>query len=75
MNILHVIDSLAVGGAERVLVELSNQAEQDGHRVAVCVTRSETTLAAGLRPEIDLWVLGRRRRFDFPAMKRFTRIG
>lgn len=72
MNILHAIDSLAVGGAERVLVELSNQAARDGHRVAVCVTRSETTLAAGLRPEIDLWVLGRRRRFDLPAMKRLA---
>ena len=47
MNILHIIDSLAVGGAERVLVELANQAARDGHRVAVCVTRSETTLAAG----------------------------
>ncbi len=72
MNILHVIDSLAVGGAERVLVELANQAARDGHRVEVCVTRSETSLAAALRPGIDLWVLGRRRRFDLPAMKRFA---
>jgi len=72
MNILHVIDSLAVGGAERGLVELANQAARDGHRVAVCVTRSETTLAPGLRPGIDLWVLGRQRRFDLPAMKRFA---
>jgi len=72
MNILHVIDSLAVGGAERVLVELANQAARDGHRVTVCVTRSETSLAAALHPGIDLWVLGRQRRFDFPAMRRFA---
>lgn len=72
MHILHTIDSLSVGGAERVVVELANQAARDGHRVAVCVTRSETSLAPGLRPEIDLWVLGRQRRFDFPAMKRFA---
>jgi glycosyltransferase involved in cell wall biosynthesis len=55
-------------------VELANQAARDGHRVAVCVTRSETSLATGLRPGIDLWVLGRRRRFDLPAMKRFARL-
>lgn len=72
MHILHAIDSLSVGGAERVLVELANQTARDGHRVAVCITRSETSLAAALRPEIDLWVLGRQRRFDFPAMKKFA---
>jgi glycosyltransferase involved in cell wall biosynthesis len=71
---LHTIDSLAVGGAERELVELANQAKRERHRVAVCVTRSETTLAAGLDPGIDLWVLGRQRRFDFAAMRRFARL-
>jgi L-malate glycosyltransferase len=71
MNLLHVIDGLMVGGAERVLVELANQAYRDGHEVAVCVTRSDTTLASDLLPGIDLWVLGRKGRFDFRAMKRF----
>jgi glycosyltransferase involved in cell wall biosynthesis len=74
MKILHVIDSLAVGGAERVLVELANQAARDGHRVSVCITRSDTTLAASLDSEIDLLVLGRQRRFDFSAMQRFARF-
>ncbi|MGH2361384.1 MAG: glycosyltransferase [bacterium] len=74
MHILHVIDSLAVGGAERMLVDLANSTAGDGHQVAVCVTRQAGALAVQLRPEIPLWVLGRNRRVDFRAMRRFASL-
>ncbi len=57
-----------------MLVDLANCAAADGHSVHVCVTRSETPLARDLHPHVHLTVLGRKKRFDWPAMKRFIRL-
>ena len=72
MHIMHVIDSLSVGGAERMLVELANQTAADGHQVSICVTRSDCRLAGELRQEIMLWTLRRHNRFELPALKKFA---
>jgi len=72
MRIMHVIDSLEIGGAERMLVEIANASAADGKEVFVCVTRSLTTLACGLHPKIRLMALNRRRRVSLPAMRRFA---
>jgi glycosyltransferase involved in cell wall biosynthesis len=74
MRIIHVIDSLAVGGAERMLVEIANQSAADGHQVAVCITRSQHILADSLRPEIAVTILNRRRRFEWDGMKNFATL-
>lgn len=73
-HIMHVVDSLALGGAERMLVEIANRSAADGYRVSVCVTRSGCALASTLRPEIGLQVLDRRRRFDWAAIRRFAAL-
>jgi glycosyltransferase involved in cell wall biosynthesis len=74
MHIMHVIDSLEVGGAERMLVEIANQTAADGHQVSVCVTRSQHILADSLRPGIALTTLNRGRRFEWDAMKIFATL-
>lgn len=74
MHVMHVIDSLSVGGAERMLVEIANRTVKDGHRVAVCVTRDGTALAADLRPEVRLIVLRRKTRCDMGPLIRLARI-
>lgn len=74
MHIMHVIDSLQLGGAERMLVELANAVASDGHRVSVCVTRSGMSLADDLSPAIPLHPLNRKRRFNFQAMRSFASI-
>lgn len=53
-----------------MLVDLANQAVGDGYRVSVCITREGGELAAELKPEIELLELGRRRRFDWSALRR-----
>jgi glycosyltransferase involved in cell wall biosynthesis len=72
MHVLHVIDGLGLGGAERMLVDIANRTVADGHRVSVCVTRSNVTLAPQLDPRIELLVLERRRRIDPAAYLRFV---
>jgi glycosyltransferase involved in cell wall biosynthesis len=72
MRIMHAIDSLDIGGAERMLVELANAAVIDGNEVFVVVTRSATTLAPDLHPKIKLFTLNRRHRLDLWAMRRMA---
>jgi glycosyltransferase involved in cell wall biosynthesis len=74
MRIMHVVDSLALGGAERMLVEIANRSAVDGHLVSVCVTRQGCALTGSLRPEVSVFVLDRRRRFDWAAMRRFATL-
>ncbi len=72
MHILHVIDGLAVGGAERMLVDIANTTVQAGHRVSTCITRAQADLAAELDSRIERIVLNRTRTFDFAAFRRFN---
>lgn len=72
-HVLHVVDALALGGAERMVIEIANQTARDGIRTSVCVTRSDTTMAERLDPRIELIVLGRRRRFQVRPLARLAR--
>ncbi len=60
MHVLHVIDGLGLGGAERMLVDIANRTVADGHRVTVCVTRYNVTLTRELDSRIHLLLLHRR---------------
>lgn len=74
MHIMHVIDGLPLGGAERMLVDIANATVARGDRVSACVTRTCIDLASSLDPRIRLHVLGRTRRFDFKALRRLPRL-
>lgn len=73
MHIVHVIDGLGLGGAERMLVDIANATLHDGHRVTVCVTRDNTLLRSALANGIEVVVLARRRRFDLAPVMRLAR--
>ncbi len=74
LHVLHVIDGIGLGGAERMLVDIANRTIADGHRVSVCVTRSNVMLAPELDRRIHLMVLDRRARFSPPALWRLARF-
>ena len=74
MNIMHVIDSLNVGGAERMLVEIANATRRDGHPVSVCVTRDGREMAGELTRDVPVHVLGRTRRIDLAALRRYATL-
>lgn len=73
MHVLHVIDGLGLGGAERMLVDIANRTAADGHTVSVCVTRTVTTLARALDPRIELMTLNRTRAIAPAEYARFAR--
>lgn len=74
VHIMHIIDSLTVGGAERMLVEIANHTTKDDFRVSVCITRTETTLVNELNPQVPFYVLDRKSRFDLQGFKKLSKI-
>lgn len=65
MKILFLISSLALGGAERQLIELAKGLRQRGHRVAIAVSYAGYPLEAGLQQEgVELFDLNKRGRWD-----------
>jgi len=73
LHVAHVIDTLSLGGAERMVVELANRTVGDGHRASVCVTRAGLALAPRLDPRIEVLVLDRRSRFALRPLARLAR--
>jgi len=68
MKILFLISSLALGGAERQLVEVAKGLRQRGHSVAVAVSYSGYPLEVGLtQAGVELFDLGKRGRWDIPG--------
>ncbi len=74
MKVLQVIDALDVGGAERILVMLSNLLYKNGQDVTVLVLTRKGELAAQLHPDIKILELNRTKRFDKVKMKELGEI-
>ncbi len=74
INVLMINDSLAMGGAERVAIDLANSLDRATHRVDFCSTRTGGPLAARLDPDVDLHVLGRTRTWDLARLVSFARM-
>lgn len=69
-HILHLIDSLDVGGAETVAVTIANQLCNWGYRVTLGTTRREGPLSERISSRVERLSLDRRHRFDLGALKR-----
>ena len=70
IDVMHVIDTLAVGGAEQVAVNLVNLLPRERYRLHLCTTRREGPLAESVRDDVGRLCLGRIRRFDLTAVYR-----
>ncbi len=72
VGVMHLIDSLEFGGAERVAVNLVNHLPRSRYEVSLCSTRAEGPLAAQVSPDVNHLRLGRRHRFDSGAIRRLA---
>ncbi len=68
-SIVHIIDRLHTGGAERVLVTLANIFFEHGHKVKVVTIAEKGPLAAQLLPGIQQVNLGRKFKFNPLTMR------
>lgn len=72
--VFHVIDSLAIGGAERMAVDIANGLAARGWQVHLVATRGLGPLAAEVVCDVRLHDLARRSRFDLAGLRRFRAL-
>jgi len=70
MEIMHIIDTLDVAGAERVAVNIVNSLPRDKFVPHLCTTRADGALAALVEPDVNRLRLQRASRLDFGAIVR-----
>lgn len=69
-GILHLVDTLDPGGAERVAVNLVNHLSRERFRPFLATTRREGPLASEIRPDVGRLALNRTRALDPGALRR-----
>lgn len=74
MRILHLIDTLSTGGAERVAVNLVNLLNHAGIETYLCATRREGPLRGLLVYQDRYLFLDRRTRFDVRALLKLVKF-
>jgi glycosyltransferase involved in cell wall biosynthesis len=72
VKILHVIETLDAGGAERVLVDIVNRAPSEYHHVVLCL-REAGILKSSLGKNVSLKVLHKKKAWDFIFIFRFLK--
>jgi len=74
-KVLHVVESLQAGGAERVVAEYAKWHDRSRYEPDVCCVLSAGPLADSVAAfGVPVHVLGRRSRFDLRAIARLARI-
>ena len=73
-GILHLIDTLEVGGAERVAVNFANLLPRERYRPFLATTRHEGPLAVTVAPDVGRYRMDRVHRLDPRAFMRLRRF-
>ena len=73
LKVLQLIDSLDIGGAERMSVNLANALAHEGIESHLCATRRSGGLEAAVDPEVEFFVLGKRSSIDPQALWKLVR--
>ncbi len=74
IGVLHLLDTLEAGGAEKVAVNLVNCLPRDRYVSYLCTTRREGPLAGLIGRDVGRLMLGRRSRYDVSAVGRLVRF-
>lgn len=72
--VLHVVDTLAVGGAERIAVDLANGLDPAAWAVTLVPTRAGGPLEAEVGAHVTVDVLDRRSRWDRAGLERLRAL-
>jgi glycosyltransferase involved in cell wall biosynthesis len=74
IGVMHVLDALRIGGAERVAVNLANLLPQDRYEAFLCTTREEGPLSGSVAPHVGRLFLQRGRTLDITAVSRLVKF-
>ena len=74
VGVMHVLDALRIGGAERVAVNLANLLPKDRYESFLCTTREEGPLAEFVAPHVGRLFLKRGSTVDIAAVSRLVKF-
>lgn len=74
MRILQLIDTLNIGGAERMAVNISNVLQEGGHQVILCASWETGSLEKFVDEEVKVVSLKKKNALDIFAFIRFLKI-
>jgi glycosyltransferase involved in cell wall biosynthesis len=69
VGVLHMIDTLEIGGAEQMAVSFANRLPRDRFLAHLCTTRREGPLSRAIAQDVPRLRLARRHRFDLSALR------
>ena len=72
IRVMQVVDTLDIGGAERVAVNLANLLPAEGFESYLCTTRRDGQLASKVAPHVTRVSLNRKGRFDSAGVRRMV---
>jgi glycosyltransferase involved in cell wall biosynthesis len=72
-NILHIIESLEFGGAEKVVLQLANGMSKKAN-VSICVTKREGDLLSDVNDDVVVHALNSREGNDYSVISKIARI-
>ncbi len=72
IGLMHITDSLAAGGLERVAVNLANLMPRSQYQTHLCTTRCEGPLSELVAEDVGRLQLNRKRRFEKQAIDRLV---
>ncbi|NJL94790.1 MAG: glycosyltransferase [Anaerolineae bacterium] len=72
-GVMQMIDTLQLGGAERMAVNIANQLPPEHFASHMCITRQNGPLAGEIAPQVQQLVLDRTRRLDLDAFARLRK--
>ena len=72
LGVMHLVDTLSMGGTERVAVNIVNQLASQGHRAFLCTTRGDGPLAKLISTEVGRLSLNRKRTIQLRAIGRLA---
>ena len=74
LKVIQIIDSLAVGGAEMMAVNIANSLSKNGIESYLCATRNEGGLKSKLNNEVGYLFLNRNRTIDVLAILKLNKF-
>lgn len=74
IGVMHLVDSLASGGAEHVAVMLANNLPKKRYRAYLCASRQAGALQGKIQPHVIFYDMRRRGRFDLLAILRLAQF-
>jgi glycosyltransferase involved in cell wall biosynthesis len=74
LRVMMATDTLDLGGAEQVAVDLANSLDRSQIEVSFCATRHDGPLRRNLLDDVDVRILGRRSTWDVQKMVEFGRL-